>query len=121
MIITQQKRIFTSVRPARVAVFLHQDDPNWQSTCIRIIEFLSAAWGGAYNIIVPTDGKTISRPFSQILDVYDADYFFFYYHTGKDIKLNEPQKYAEWLERELTQFVNSGPVSDVDSARQQID
>lgn len=121
MIIPQQKRIFTSVRPARVAVFLYQDDPNWQSTCIRIIEFFSGAWGGGYNIIVPTDGKTIPQPFSQILDIYDADYFFFYYHTGKDIKLNDPEKYAQWVERELEHFVKTGPVSDIDSARRQID
>jgi hypothetical protein len=121
MIIPQQKRIFTSVRPARVAVFLYQDDPNWQSTCIRIIEFFSAAWGGGYNIIVPTDGKTIPQQFWQILDIYDADYFFFYYHTGKDVKLNEPEKYAQWVEKELEHFVKTGPVSDIDSARKQID
>jgi hypothetical protein len=104
-----------------VAVFLYQDDPNWQSTCIRIIEFFSAAWGGGYNIIVPTDGKTIPQPFWQILDIYDADYFFFYYHTGKDVSLNEPAKYAQWVERELEHYVNTGPVSDIDSARRQID
>jgi hypothetical protein len=121
MIIPRQKRLFTSVRPARVAVLLRQDDPHWAATSIHIIQFFCGAWGGGYNIIVPTDGNTIPEPFWQVLDIYDADYFFFYYHTGKDLKLNDPEKYAEWLERELDHFVKAGPVSDVDSARRQID
>jgi hypothetical protein len=46
---------------------------------MRIIEFFSVAWGGGYNIIVPTDRNTIPHSFWQILDIYDPDYLFFYY------------------------------------------
>jgi hypothetical protein len=102
-------------------VFVWEGDPHWQSTCRRIIEFFSAAWGGGYNIIVPTDGKTIKAPFWDILDVYDPDYLFLYYYSGDDFRLNEPEKYEQWLEEHLQQYISDGPVSDVDSARKQID
>jgi hypothetical protein len=55
------KRIFTSVRPARVACLIYQDDDDWQESCLRIIEFFSSVWGGAYDIIVPTDGKDLIK------------------------------------------------------------
>jgi hypothetical protein len=121
MIVPRQKRIFTSVRPARVAVFINETDPHWQSTCARIIEFFSAAWGGASNIIVPTGGNALKDPFWDILDVYDPDYLFLYYYSGDDLRLNEPEKYEQWVDSNLQQYISGGPVSDVDSARRQID
>lgn len=119
----RQKRIITSVRPARVAVFVRENDPYWQATCSTIIEFFSATWGGGYNIVVPIneDGETIKKPFWDILDVYDPDYLFLYYYSGADIKRSDPEKYERWLDEHLQQFIRSGPVSNVDSARNQID
>lgn len=121
MLVPRQKRIFTSVRPARVAVFVSKDDSDWQATCTRVIEYLSAAWGGGYSIIVPTDGTTIADPFWDILRIYDPDYLFLYYYSGRDLKTNNPEKYQQRLDKELQHFISSGPVSDVDSARKQID
>jgi hypothetical protein len=117
----QQKRIFTSVRPARVAVVIDQADQDWRSSCLRIIEFLSSTWGGAYNIIVPTDGTTISPRFWQILDVFDADYLYFYYKTGRDLKTNHPDEYEQWLQEEINKFAAGGPIGDPESTRRQID
>lgn len=121
MIVPRQKRIFTSIRPARVAVFINETDPHWQSTCTRIIEFFSAAWGGASNIIVPAGDKGLKDLFWDILDVYDPDYLLLYHYTGDDLRLNEPEKYAQWVDSNLQQYISGGPVSDVDSARKQVD
>src|SRR6185503_4100904 len=123
MIVPRQKRIITSVRPARVAVLVRENDPHWQATCNTIIEFFSATWGGGYNIIVPidADGKEIKDPFWDLLDIYDPDYLFLYYYSGADIKRSEPEKYEQNLENHLQQFIRGGPVSDVDAARKQID
>src|SRR5919205_1802477 len=119
---TGEKNI-TSVRPARVAVFVREDDPHWQTTCTRVIEFFSATWGGGYNIIVPLDdnGTTISNVFWDFLDIYDADFLFSYYYSGDDIRENNPESNEQLLDEHLQQFIRGGPVSDVDSAREQID
>ena len=102
---------------------MREDDPHWQATCSRVIEFFSATWGGGYNIIVPlgNDGKDINNPFWDILDIYDPDYLFLYYYSGEDIKRNEPENYEQWLNKHVQQFISGGPVSSVDSARKQID
>jgi hypothetical protein len=117
MIVSREKRIFTSVRPARVAVFVREDDPHWQATCSHVIAFFSETWGGGYNILIPTDGKTIKDPFWKILNIYDPDYLFLYYYSGDDLRLNEPEKYHQWLEAELQKFIGGGPVSDVEAER----
>jgi hypothetical protein len=104
-------------------VFVRDDDPHWQATCTRVIEFFSATWGGGYNIIVPMDanGTTIRSVFWDILDIYDSDYLFSYYYSGDDIRQNDPERYEQLLDDHLQQFIRGGPVSDVDSAREQID
>ncbi len=61
------KTINASVRPARVAVLVDRSDEDWQDTCLHVIEFFSQIWGGAYNLIIPTDGKTIDERFWTIL------------------------------------------------------
>jgi hypothetical protein len=122
MNLPREKRIITSVRPARVAVFVRDDDPHWQATCARIIEFFSATGGGGYNIIVPMDanGTTIRSVFWDILDIYDSDFLFSYYYSGDDIRQNDPERYEQLLDDHLQRFIRGGPVSDVDSAREQI-
>src|SRR6201991_2430996 len=115
------KTISTSVRPARVAVLMNQDDEDWQSTCLRIIEFFSGVWGGAHNIIIPVERHHISPTFWKILEAFDADYFYYYYKTGKDLKHNHPAKYAEWFEREVQSFISSRGSAASDYIREQID
>ena len=72
----EYKTILSSVRPARVCILVDRTDPDWQNSCVRVIEYFTTLWGGAYNIIVPTDGETISDIFWQILETYDPDYVF---------------------------------------------
>jgi len=95
------KTIVATVRPPRIAVLVHTADPHWQSTCVRVIEFFSQVWGGHYNIIVPTDGKTVDPPFWGILRAFDPDYVYSYRLSGRDIKINEPAKFEALLERSM--------------------
>lgn len=121
MITPNFKTVLASVRPARIAVLIDQRDEDWQAICLRVIEFLSTAWGGSYNIIIPTDVVNISDTFWQILDAFNPDYFFFYYKTGEDIKLDHPEKFQERLEARLQQYLRDSPGMDISYARQQID
>src|SRR6266446_9165005 len=89
----KSKKLFTAVRPPRVACLINQDDVDWQQTCMRTIEFFSRVWGGAHNIIVPTDGNGLTEKFWKILEAYDADYIYYYLHTGTDFKLRNPEEY----------------------------
>jgi len=64
------------VRPARVACFIDANAQDWQACALNIIEGFSRVWGGAYFIIIPTDGQTISDAFWRILLAYDPDYLW---------------------------------------------
>ncbi|SRR6266568_3975413 len=115
------KKLFTAVRPARVACLVNQDDGDWQQTCMRIIEFFSRVWGGAHNIIVPTDGNGLTEKFWKILEAYDADYIYYYLHTGTDFKLRNPEEYRARLEAEVKNYLNGQPFHDEEQARNYVD
>jgi len=89
-------------------------DPDWQKTCLRIIECQSQVWGGAHSIIVPTDGKTITPIFWEILSAFDADIIFRYRKSGFDIAQTAPDIYEQWIAREVKESVKYG--SDVVNA-----
>ena len=72
------KIVHASVRLARVAILIDKADTDWQHTCLRIIEIYSQLWGGAYNIIVPTDGNTIDEQFWTLLETFDPDHLYRY-------------------------------------------
>jgi hypothetical protein len=72
------KTFLTSVRPAKVACFININNENWQEGAMTIIKAFSRVWGGAFFIIVPTDGQTISSAFWHILLAYDPDYLWVY-------------------------------------------
>lgn len=93
--------ISTSVRPGRVAVLVDAKDPQWQSTCLRIIEYFTRMWGGCGNIIVPTDGKQIGPLFWRILERFDPDYLEAYKRTGRDLEIEEPAKFEEMYRRHI--------------------
>lgn len=82
------KTFRVSVRPARVACFINVNEQDWQAAALTIIESFSRTWGGAYFIIVPTDGQTISDPFWRILSSYDPDYLWIY--SGEQEDTYEP-------------------------------
>jgi hypothetical protein len=89
-----------------------KSDQNWEHTCLRAIEFFSQLWGGAYNIIVPTDGKTIDERFWTILEAFDPDNVYFYGKSGEDIRLSSPEEFQGLLDshvsRWVTQFGDQG-------------
>lgn len=93
--------ISTSVRPGRVAVLVDANDARWQDTCLRVIEYLTRLWGGSGNIIIPTDGKSISPHFWRILERFDPDYLEAYRRTGRDVEIEEPAKFEEAYQRQI--------------------
>ena len=95
------KTVNASVRPARVAILVDKADQDWQHTCLRIIEFYSRLWGGAYNIIVPTDGREITEPFWTLLEAFDPDYLYRYAKSGEDLAQSHPEQYADLLKQRV--------------------
>ena len=81
------KTVHASVRPARVVILVDSADHEWQQTCLRIIELYSWMWGGAHNLIVPTDGKSIDERFWTLLEAFDPDYVYRYWNSGEDLDL----------------------------------
>ena len=75
--IPEYRNVTTLVRPQRVVTFITKNDKYWTDTTTRIIECYSMIWGGAYNLIMPTDGNTISNEFWAILEKYNPDYLYF--------------------------------------------
>ncbi len=109
-----------SVRPARVAVLVDRADAQWQDTCLRIIEFYSRLWGGAYNIIIPTDGKSIDERFWSVLEVFDPDHVYRYGKTGDDLRLSTPDEYENILAADLQQYLHDFNPAPDEEDRQRI-
>jgi hypothetical protein len=114
------KTVHASVRPARVAILVDAADPEWRHTCLRVVEFYSRLWGGAYNIIVPTDGVRIDDRFWTLLESFDPDYIFYYQTTLSDLALRDANRYREILESHVDKFVAQSN-GDRDLARREID
>src|ERR1035437_9125816 len=91
----------TRVRPHRVAVLTNIDDPNWQDSCMGIIEFLTKLWGGTHCVIIPTDGKTISEEFWAVLSSHDPDVFLKYQTTYADLRRRDPAEFERILADEV--------------------
>ncbi|SRR6266481_204546 len=114
------KTVHASVRPPRVAILVDKTDSDWQQTCLRIIEFYSKLWGGAYNIIIPTDGITIDETFWQILETFDPDYLYRYHKSGEDFFLNDPHSYSKVLKERVNAAIQAG-MSDTANTESLID
>lgn len=118
------KTIHASVRPGRVAILTDRVDDHWQDTCLRIIEFFSRLWGGAYNLIVPTDGKTIDEKFWAILEAFDPDYVYCYRKSGEDIRLSTPNEYNKIVDEHIRSHIGQfgqGSADDLQRAEKEID
>jgi hypothetical protein len=68
-------------------------------------------WGGAYGLIVPTDGETIDSEFWFLMEAFDPDYIYYYQKTMLDIKLSKPDEYKKWLEKQTEEFIKKNPES----------
>jgi hypothetical protein len=80
-------------RPHRVAILTNIHDPNWQDSCLGIIQFFTKLWGGSQSVIIPTDGKTIAEEFWAVLSAHDPDIIYRYQTTGEDLKRLDPNKF----------------------------
>ena len=108
------KTISLAVRPARIVMLIKNDDSDWQDTILRIIEWFSTCWGGAYSLISPTDGNNIDDEFWLLMEIFDPDYIYYYQKTMLDIKLSRPDEYKNWLKREADDFKEKNPESNPD-------
>jgi hypothetical protein len=115
----QYKTILANVRPPRLAVLIDENDSYWRDTCLRVIENCSELWGGAYNIIIPTDGNTIREEFWELLDFYDPDYFYCYRQSGADLELAAKEKFDAIVSRDVKSWLQSVKSSDEGSVREQ--
>lgn len=115
------KVLHASVRPARIAILVDRTDQDWQDTCLRIIEFYSQLWGGAYNIIVPTDGVEIDERFWTLLETFDPDYVYRYQKSFQDLFQSHPDQYSKILEKQVDSFVSHSSSADRDATRAEID
>jgi len=78
-------------------------------------------WGGAYNVIIPTDGKTIDDPFWAILEAFDPDYLYAYRKCGEDIRRSKPEEYQKALESHLGAWVSQFGHENLEGIRKKID
>ena len=97
----------TRLRPHRIVILTNVVDPDWQTTCMSIIEYLSQVWGGYHSLIIPTDGKTIGDTFWAMLSSFDPDVILRYQKTGADLARTNPEKFektvASYVEKEKAQ------------------
>ena len=106
------RKLWTSLRPGRVAILIDVNDKDWIDTCFRIIEWSTMLWGGWYSLIVPTDGDVIEENFWQLLEKFDPDYIYCYKKTYLDLKINHPEEYESKLNKEVDQFLRQNPDQD---------
>lgn len=97
------------VRPARVAILIPDNDEYWKYIIIQIFEWCSRIWGGAYFLIVPTNGNEIIEPFWRILDEYSPDFVYSFSPTIQDLKLADPNKYESIITRYKNAFIKQFP------------
>jgi hypothetical protein len=65
--------VFTENRPLRIAYLVNPNDPKALKIIHAIIKYNQDKWGGRYNPIILTNGKTISKEWWKFLSNYDPD------------------------------------------------
>src|SRR5215216_814526 len=60
-----------STRLLKLAVLIAEDTPKNQ--LLKYFEYNSSVWGGFYNLLVPTDGKTLRKDWWQALISHSPD------------------------------------------------
>ena len=82
------KKVYTSIRPAKVVVIIHKGD-NWRNKCLNLIETFSQLWGGSQNFIIPTNGEEIDDKFWFLIENFDPDYFYVYNESRTNPKTSK--------------------------------
>lgn len=65
--------VFTENRPLRIAYLVNPADSNALKIIQSIIEYNQGKWGGRYNPIILTNGKTVSKDWWKFLSDFDPD------------------------------------------------
>lgn len=84
------------------------DDPEWQFTCLAIIEFFTKLWGGHHAIVVPTNGESIDDTFWALLSAHDPDVILVYQKTGEDLRRSRPIEFDGIVDREIEKATRAG-------------
>jgi hypothetical protein len=107
------QKLFTTVRPPRIAVFINAAAETWQAECLHILDHFSRTWGGSANIVIPTDGGSISPIFWKLLEVFDPDTLLLYCVSGAGQEIEKPDEFEQTALHHLTQWEKqSGPIQD---------
>lgn len=67
----KRKIATVSVRPPRLAFVIHEEFSFEELT--RVIRYNTTVWGGVFNALVPTDGRTLSDGWWATLEAHDPD------------------------------------------------
>lgn len=107
------QKLFTTVRPPRIAVFVNSASQSWQAQCLHILDHFSRTWGGSANIIIPTDGQSISPIFWKLLEAFDPDTLLLYCASGSGQEIENPDTFDQAVLHQLEQWESqSGPIQD---------
>lgn len=93
------RNVTAAVRTPRFAVLVDKNEKYWRASVNGIIQSFSQVWGGEHFVIIPTDGKTISEPFWNILEAYSPDIIGRHIVSFQDMKEAEPKRYAQIKEK----------------------
>ena len=105
----QYRNISLLVRPARVAVLIPEKDEYWKHVILQVFEWCSRVWGGAYFLIIPTDGKVIKDAFWKILEEYSPDNVANFIPTFHDLERADPEKYNSIISKNREAFIKNNP------------
>ena len=110
--------ITTGVRPPRVAVFIDQADTQWMHTCLRVIEWNTAHWGGWNTCLISTDGEEIAEPFWTLLEAFDPDYLYTYQKTGLDCQIASPEDFQREFDLQFEAYMQKWSDQDRNDSRE---
>src|SRR5688572_12560686 len=74
-----------STRPLKLTFLIDENTPKPQ--ILKYFEYNSTIWGGFYNLLVPTDGKTLREYWWQSLISYSPDKIIVCGEVAEDLLL----------------------------------
>ncbi len=77
--------VFTENRPLRIAFLVNPNDKKAFRAVEHIITYNQGKWGGRFNPIILTNGKTINKKWWQFLKEYDPDIIKSYVAISKPL------------------------------------
>jgi hypothetical protein len=91
-------QISVGVRPTRGAILIGQYE-GWEHSALRVLEVLSATWGGAGDIIVTCDSDGITNEqLWWVVELFDPDIWASHVRTHRGWLLRDPDGYHKYLD-----------------------